>query len=329
MDTALPPVGRVLRSARRRAGVSQLELSSRTGISTRHLSRVETGLAEPSRELLERLADALDLTAEPRDDLVRSAGFGVPARSSRPFDLRPFQELVDALAPIPALVMDETWTLVVANRPAHAIMSLAASALRTPPVNLLRLTLHPEGLLPHLADADRVRGELAARVGRQRALTADRRLDALAAELQLDEASPTEESPGFPMRFITALGVIEVRATATVPASRTHPLTRTSRSNSSHPPTRTRRRASPRWPEAPRYQSGLSSPSGCGARDQPSRTPGTSNGAGSTRIGPHTVCMRWPRSVSSPPPSRGVRGSPRAASSSNAVRASERRASDP
>lgn len=225
MDDRLPPVGRVLRRLRARAGVSQLELSTRTGVSTRHLSYIETGRAEPSRELLLRIADGLHTTPADRDDLLRAGGIAVHASPDDPGDplVAELQEVVDRLGGVPAIVLDAQWTLVVANRAAQMFLAAAAEPLRVPPVNLLRLLLHPDGLLASLVNAREVRDDLLARLDRQRAQTGDPILDGLAAELAA-YGDPSEhparddrpEGSSIPMRLHTPVGEIAVAATPAV-----------------------------------------------------------------------------------------------------------------
>ena len=182
-------VGELLRGWRDRRRLSQLELAGRAEVSTRHLSYVETGRSRPSRELLLHLADHLDVPHREQNQLLLAAGYA-PVFSQLDLDapaMRPVREvltmMLDAAAPNPALVMDRHWDLVLANAPAAAWTTLAAPALVAPPANVARLTLHPDGLAPHIVNLDEVAEHVVGRLRRQLASSADQRLRALLDEL--------------------------------------------------------------------------------------------------------------------------------------------------
>src|SRR3982751_5415489 len=157
MSTAAPPtvaasVGPLLREWRTRRRISQLELSSETGVSTRHLSFIETGRARPSREMVMRLAEYLELPLRERNALLLAAGYA-PGYAQTPLsaesigDVRStLPSLVDAHQPCPALVADHAWNLVLANDAALAFVEGVPDALLVEPINIIRLAMHPRGM---------------------------------------------------------------------------------------------------------------------------------------------------------------------------------------
>lgn len=150
--------GEALRFWRRRRGMSQLELAAAAGVSTKHLSFVETGRARPSRQLLVHLADALGVPVRERDRLLLAGGYAPPqgGDGSRDRAMRPLRAELDALLaahdPNPAIVVDARWDLVAANAAADVLWDGVDPGLLTPPVNMLRLSTHPEGL-PRISTA--------------------------------------------------------------------------------------------------------------------------------------------------------------------------------
>lgn len=165
--------------------MSQLALSAATGVSTRHLSYVENGRSRASRVLVVRLAEALGVPIDARDALFVAAGHAPAARAPQvdAATLDAIQPLLDAHTPNPALVLDARWNLIRANAVVHRVLAPLPSVLREPRLNLLRATLHPEGLaalvenLPELAD------HLLRRVDRQLERTADPVLGELRREV--------------------------------------------------------------------------------------------------------------------------------------------------
>src|SRR4051794_38323314 len=129
MSTAIDaaPVGSLLREWRNRRRVSQLELSAETGVSTRHLSFIETGRARPSREMVMRLAEYLELPLRERNTLLLAAGYApefaqTPLSAESMRDVRrSLQALVDAHQPCPAFAVDQGWNLVLANEVAFSL----------------------------------------------------------------------------------------------------------------------------------------------------------------------------------------------------------------
>jgi transcriptional regulator with XRE-family HTH domain len=198
---ATRPVGILVREWRERRRLSQLALALDAGVSTRHLSFLETGKARPSREMVERLAERLDVPLRERNTLLLAAGFA-PAYPEHRLDdpaLGPARRVVDRVLaghePYPALAIDRHWTLLAANRAVAPLLAGVASDLLRPPVNVLRLSLHPEGLAPRIANLGQWRAHLLERLRRQVEATADAVLAALAAELAAYPA-PAVPAPG-------------------------------------------------------------------------------------------------------------------------------------
>jgi transcriptional regulator with XRE-family HTH domain len=192
-STALPgprdPFGVHLRHWRQRRRLSQVDLSGEAEVSTRHLSYVETGRAAPSREMVLRLADQLAVPLRERNALLVAAGFApmYPLRSLDDPALATARRAVEPVLkghePYPALAVDRHWQLVTANRLVPLLMAGAAPELLTPPVNVLRLSLHPRGLAPRIANLTQWRAHLLERVYQQIVATGDPALQALHEEL--------------------------------------------------------------------------------------------------------------------------------------------------
>lgn len=189
-------VGTALRAWRQRRRLSQLDLALDAEISTRHLSFVETGRAQPSREMVLLLADRLEVPLRERNLLLTAAGYApvFPQRSLGDPALESARKAVDlvlaAHAPFPALAIDRHWQLVAANEAVAPLLAGADKALLEPPVNVLRLSLHPAGLAPRIANLAEWRHHLLERLRRQIALTADVALAELLRELEAYPAPP-------------------------------------------------------------------------------------------------------------------------------------------
>src|SRR5690349_15801832 len=151
MSTAIP-IGDHLRAWRQRRRMSQLDLASEASISTRHLSFVESGRAQPSREMVLHLAERLEVPLRDRNVLLVAAGFAPIFAERRLEDpaLSSARRAVDLVLaghePYPALAVDRHWQLVTANRALARLIGGAAPSLLSPPTNVLRLSLHPDGL---------------------------------------------------------------------------------------------------------------------------------------------------------------------------------------
>jgi transcriptional regulator with XRE-family HTH domain len=200
VDRSLAPFGRLLRQARQRRAVTQLALALDAEVSARHLSWLETGRASPSRAMVLRLADRLDLPLRERNTWLVAAGFA-PLFAERTLAdpaLAPARAAIEALLaahePWPALVVDRLWNLVAHNRPVALLLGAVAPALAVPPVNVLRLTLHPEGLAPMIEGLGAWRAHVLARLARQAAASGDAALARLHDEIAALPA-PAAQAP--------------------------------------------------------------------------------------------------------------------------------------
>jgi len=182
-------VGDLLREWRQRRRLSQLELAGEADISTRHLSFIETGRSQPSRSMLLRLAERLDMPLRARNEMLNAAGFAA-LYAERPLDApemsvarRTIAAVLDAHAPFPALAVDRHWTLVASNAAVTALLAGVSAELLQGAVNVLRLSLHPDGLAPRIVNFAEWRAHLLARLQQQVERSGDAQLAALHAEL--------------------------------------------------------------------------------------------------------------------------------------------------
>jgi transcriptional regulator with XRE-family HTH domain len=193
MVTATNPgtmtVGPMLRGWRQRRRLSQLDVSARAAISTRHLSFLETGRARPSREMVLHLAEELDVPLRERNTLLIAAGYA-PVYRETPLEgddmaavRAALEHLLAGHEPNPALVVDRRWNLVLANRAVGLLLTGVRAELLAPPVNVLRVSLHPDGLASRTVNFEEWSGHLLARLGRELAATGDPALAALYDEL--------------------------------------------------------------------------------------------------------------------------------------------------
>jgi len=184
-------IGDLLRDWRQRRRLSQLDLALEADVSARHLSFVETGRSQPSRELVIDLAEQLEVPLRERNAMLLAAGYA-PVYGETPLDtaeMAPVREALDRLLgghePFPAVVTDRRWDLISANRPAQALLSRGvAPELLTPPINTLRVTLHPGGLAPRIVNFAEYSAHLMENLHRQAVLAADPKLFELEKELR-------------------------------------------------------------------------------------------------------------------------------------------------
>lgn len=189
VKSAPQSAGNLLREWRRRRQRSQLELAGEAELSTRHLSFIESGRAMPSREMLARLVEQLAIPLRERNRLFIAAGYA-PPHSEQPLDapdMSAVRSTVDAVLnghlPFPALAVDRHWNLLAANPAVTALLVGVDAVLLAPPVNVLRLSLHPQGLAPRIANLAEWRHHLLARLREQKEAAADPVLHALYADL--------------------------------------------------------------------------------------------------------------------------------------------------
>jgi transcriptional regulator with XRE-family HTH domain len=232
-SSASRTVGELLRDWRQRRRMSQLLLAAEADISTRHLSFVESGRALPSREMVMHLAERLDVPLRARNMLLVAAGYA-PLFRERPLtdpQLTAAREAVELVLkghePYPALAIDRHWTIVTANRALAPLLGAASEALLAPPVNALRLSLHPDGIASSIVNWHAWRAHVLARLQRQIDVSGDETLVALRDELAGYPTPPGAESPeadsnatlnqiAVPLRLRTPLGVLSFFSTTTV-----------------------------------------------------------------------------------------------------------------
>jgi transcriptional regulator with XRE-family HTH domain len=181
-------VGALVRHWRQRRRLSQQALSDRCGVSTRHLSCIETGKAQPSPTMIGQLGEALDVPLREQRRLFTAAGF-VPDTSELPLDSPALAQVNEALElilaghePYPALVIDGGWDLVAANDAAYRLLSDVPPDLLEPPVNVVRLSLDPRGLAPRILNLPEWQAGIMARIRHEHDASGDARLAALLAE---------------------------------------------------------------------------------------------------------------------------------------------------
>jgi transcriptional regulator with XRE-family HTH domain len=229
--TAPPPVGDLLREWRQRRRLSQLDCAVEAEISSKHLSFLETGRSRPSREMLLKLAELLEVPLRERNTLLISAGFA-PMFSERKLDDPSLQAARDAMEmvlkghePFPAIAVDRHWTLLAANRAVAPLLDDIKPELLAPPMNVLRASLHPDGLAPRIVNLAQWRAHIFARLRQQIEISADPVLITLLEELI---AYPAPEHPArgnggeianafvVPLRLATPTGVLSFISTTTV-----------------------------------------------------------------------------------------------------------------
>jgi transcriptional regulator with XRE-family HTH domain len=214
--------GELIRFWRNRRRLSQLELALDAHLSTKHLSFVETGRSQPSRQLLVHLAQVLDLPMKERNRLLLAGGYA-PAYLEAPYDgdvLRPLRESLRAVLaahmPNPALIVDGLWNLIEANPAAALLTDGVDPALLAPPINMLRLAVHPEGLPRISSMSPACSAGLVAQLRRRSEQDADAELRALVEEAESyisPGAMPTRQPADQPMAALelhTRLGAVRL-----------------------------------------------------------------------------------------------------------------------
>jgi transcriptional regulator with XRE-family HTH domain len=230
--SAASAFGEHLRSWRQRRRLTQLDLALDADISTRHLSFVETGRAEPSREMVLRLVERLQIPLRERNTLLVAAGYA-PMYRERALDdpamasaRAAVERVMHAHMPYPAMAVDRHYTMVAANAAIAPLLAGLDPALLQPPVNVVRLSLHPAGMAPRIENLPQWRKHLLERLRQQIAVTADPVLVALLEEVAAYPAAAQNEAPVpdgehppgvlMPLRLRTAGGVLSFISTLTV-----------------------------------------------------------------------------------------------------------------
>jgi transcriptional regulator with XRE-family HTH domain len=231
VPSSRPSVGNLVREWRQRRHLSQLDLAVDAEISTRHLSFIETGRSIPSREMVLHLSERLDIPLRTRNVLLVAAGHA-PVFPERPLvdpALKAARAAVDLVLaghePCPALAVDRHWTMVAANRAVAPMLTGVDPTLLQPPVNALRVGLHPQGMGPRIINYAEWRSHILMRLRRQIEASADAVLAELLRELSTYPAPDDDESGGtadeyagvvVPLKLRTEHGVLAFVSTITV-----------------------------------------------------------------------------------------------------------------
>jgi transcriptional regulator with XRE-family HTH domain len=233
MPNTQPTAGNLLRTWRQRRRMSQLELALEAEVSQRHLSFVESGRSAPSRDMILHLAERLSIPLRERNILLVAAGFA-PIYQERSLDdpaLTAQREAIEVVLkghePFPALAVDRHWTLVAANAAIGPLIAGIDAKLLEPPLNVLRLSLHPEGMAPRIANYPEWKAHVITRLTQQVDASADAKLNELLEELKgyqrprggaITMPSPKRDFGNVvvPLQLITPEGVLSFFSTTTV-----------------------------------------------------------------------------------------------------------------
>lgn len=229
MTTTEVPFGTLLRHWRVRRRMTQADLSLAAESSTRHLSCLETGKARPSRDMIVRLADYLDIPLRDRNVLLLAAGFAPAFQERTVNDLEAAKAAMDrvlqAHKPYPAFAVDRHWNVVLSNGALPQLYEGCSEELLRPPVNAMRLILHPAGMAPRILNFAAWRIYSVSVLRQQVEVRADRVLEELLAEVaaypvppncDAQESFETSERLATPLRVATRLGIVSFLNTVTV-----------------------------------------------------------------------------------------------------------------
>jgi len=222
------PVGVQLREWRSRRRLSQMDLALDADISTRHLSFIETGRARPSPDMIQRLADRLDVPHRARNALLLAAGYA-PDYAEKALDspeMAGVRKVIDHILkghePYPAIAVDRHWNMVASNNAIGILIEQISPHLLQPPVNVIRLALHPEGLAPQIANFSEWRSHILDRLERQIEASADPGLAALREEVAAypsrcnDNEGGMENPIAVPLLLDTVVGRVAFVSTITI-----------------------------------------------------------------------------------------------------------------
>jgi transcriptional regulator with XRE-family HTH domain len=218
--SAQTSIGPLLREWRERRRLTQLELALDAGVSTRHLSFVETGRSKPGREMLLRILEQLEIPFREQNRLLLASGHApaFPARSLEDPELLPVRAALDQILtghePYPAVVVDRAWNLVAMNSAMRGLIEEAVidPALLEPPVNVLRVGFHPGGVAPLIVNLGHWRAHFCQRLERQVAATGDPDLAALLEEIAGYPLPAAEPEPAPDPEASQMLGPVKFRA---------------------------------------------------------------------------------------------------------------------
>jgi len=225
-------VGDHLREWRQRRRMSQLDLASEAEVSSRHLSFVETGRSLPSREMILHLAEQLDIPMRERNVLLVAAGYAPMFRERSLNDpemlaaRKAIDLVLEAQKPYPAFALDRHWNIAASNYALPELYAGVAPALLEPPVNAMRLSLHPQGVAPRVENFREWRDHMVSRLRRQVETTADPALAGLLREVSgyalpaagsaANAAANEEHAIAVPFRIHTEAGLLSFFSTTTV-----------------------------------------------------------------------------------------------------------------
>jgi transcriptional regulator with XRE-family HTH domain len=223
-DTGFGSMLRTWRSTRR---MSQLELASVAGVSSRHLSFIETGRSRPSREMVVHLAEQLDVPLRERNALLTAAGFAplyreTPLSAPEMDQARAAIDLILQNHPYPAVAVDRRWDVVNANDAALALVDGVDASVLAPALNVYRISLHPDGLRSRIENFDEYADHVIARLQQQVTASADAELVELLAEMKgyLGDRPPSIHVPSaqvlLPMRLRIGDVVVSMMSTISV-----------------------------------------------------------------------------------------------------------------
>ena len=210
-EAARRPVGELLREWRERRRLSQLDLAIQADISARHLSFVETGRSRPTATMILRLTEQLAVPLRERNVLLLAAGYA-PAYPQHGLEAPELDNVRIALGqvlaghePFPAIVVDRWWDVRDANSGLALLSAGCAPALLKPPVNALRLALHPDGMSPRIVNLAQWRGHLLTQLRHRASALGDQRLHELHDELRGYPGGAQESFPAgdvvLPLRY--------------------------------------------------------------------------------------------------------------------------------
>ncbi|MGP0089735.1 MAG: helix-turn-helix domain-containing protein [Xanthobacteraceae bacterium] len=229
MNTHQLPFGVLIRRWRQRRRMTQMDLASAADSSTRHLSYLETGRAQPSREMVLRLAERLDVPLRERNALLLAAGFA-PAFQERPLAeltsaRQAIEQILQAHRPYPAFAVDRNWNIVLSNKALPQLYVDVSPELLRPPVNAIRLTLHPFGLAPKIINHAEWRWHVITVLRQQIEARADPGVQALLAEIMtypspsgkaVPEGADGPQRYATPLQIETSAGVVSFLSTITI-----------------------------------------------------------------------------------------------------------------
>ncbi|TDR39717.1 Xre family transcriptional regulator [Tahibacter aquaticus] len=225
------PVGEQLRDWRQRRRMTQMDLAAVADTSTRHVSFIETGRSLPSRAMLMRLVEQLDVPLRERNHLLTAAGLAPMYRESRLDEpaLQQAQAAVELVLkghePNPAVALDRHWNVVAANRAIAPLLAGVAPSLLQPPINMVRLSLHPQGMASRIVNFAQIRAHLLHNIQRQAMGSGDALSQQLYEEMLTyplpanagDAHEPTlSDNVALQLRLRSEFGVLSFISTITV-----------------------------------------------------------------------------------------------------------------